>query len=334
MSEERARLRSARFREQREADWLALEKLVQKAERGAAARLSFQESQDLARLYRSTATSLSVARDISLDKALLEYLEALVARAFIAVYAPQESLSGIVTKFFARSGPRAMRRSWIGLGLALVTFGLGALIGYALFMQDTEWYYTFIPAELAGGRDPAASTEFLRNALFDDGGGYAAALGTFAAMLFSHNTRVAFMAFAMGIFACVPTFLLSLFNGLTLGTFYALHDSRDLGYEAFGWLSIHGVTEIAAIIIAAGGGFQLGLAVLFPGAQSRKDALRMASKDAIKLALIAALMLFAAGLLEGFGRQLVQVTETRLMVGWGIGALWLAWFLLGGRRRN
>lgn len=334
MSEDAARLRSARFREQREADWLALEKLVQKAERGAAARLSFQESQELARLYRSTSTSLSVARDISLDKALLEYLEALVARAFIAVYAPQESLAGVVTKFFARSGPQAMRRSWIGLGLALLSFALGGLIGYALFMQDTEWYYTFIPAELAGGRDPGATTDYLRSVIFDENAGLVTSLGTFAAMLFSHNTRVAFMSFSMGVFACVPTFLLAVYNGLILGTFYALHDSRDLGYEMFGWLSIHGVTEIGALVIAAGGGFQLGLAVLFPGNQPRKDALRIASKDAMKLALIAALMLFAAGLLEGFARQLIQSTEIRIIAGWGIGALWLAWFLLGGRRKT
>ena len=329
-----ARIRSTRFREQREADWRALEELVRKAERGAAAKLSFQEAQDLARLYRSTATSLSVARDISLDKALLAYLEALVARAYIAVYAPQESLSGVVTRFFASSAPQAMRRSWIGLILGFLAMALGAVIAYALFMQDTAWFYTFVPGGLAGGRDPGASTESLRAALFDDGGGYLAGLGAFAAYLFSNNTRVAFFAFALGIFACVPSFLLTLYNGLMLGAFYALYDSRDLGYELFGWLSIHGVTELAAIMIAAGGGFMLGLAFLFPGDMPRKDALRAASKDAVKLALISALMLFVAGLLEGFGRQLIQDTQVRIVIGWGFGAVWAAWFLLTGWRRN
>ena len=64
---------------------------------------------------------------------------------------------------------------------------------------------------------------------------------------------------------------------------------------------------------------------------TRRDALRHASRDAVKLALVAALMLVVAGLLEGFVRQLVQDTVTRIAIGWTIGALWLSWFLLAGR---
>ncbi len=44
-------------------------------------------------------------------------------------------------------------------------------------------------------------------------------------------------------------------------------------------------------------------------------------------------MLVAAALLEGFGRQLVQSLEWRLIIGWGVGALWLLWFLGAGRAR-
>ncbi|MEO0371543.1 MAG: stage II sporulation protein M, partial [Pseudomonadota bacterium] len=68
--------------------------------------------------------------------------------------------------------------------------------------------------------------------------------------------------------------------------------------------------------------------------RTRARALREAGRDATKLALVAALMLVAAALLEGFGRQLVQDMGTRLFIGWGIGALWLAWFALGGRSRS
>jgi len=58
----------------------------------------------------------------------------------------------------------------------------------------------------------------------------------------------------------------------------------------------------------------------------------LAGRDAVKLALVGALMLLAAGLLEGFARQLIVDTEIRLLIGWSAGALWLAWFLLAGRR--
>ncbi len=325
-------IKSTRFRAQRQADWQALEALVDKAEARGPAGLTLEEAQTLARLYRKAATSLATAREISLDRGLLLYLESLVERAFLAVYAPQETLSGVVSGFFSRSGPRAMRASLMALLLSAGAMLLGGFIAWMLYFQDNTWYHTFVPADLAAGRGPGATTQYLRDGLFDGPESFVASLAVFAAYLFSHNTRVALFGFALGVFACVPGFLLLFYNGLMIGSFAALYADRDLGYELFGWLSVHGVTELSAIIIAGAGGFRMGFAVLFPGALSRRDALRVAGRDAVKLAMIAVLMLLAAGLLEGFARQLITSTEIRLAVGWGIGALWLAWFALAGRR--
>ena len=101
--------------------------------------------------------------------------------------------------------------------------------------------------------------------------------------------------------------------------------------DLFGWLSIHGVTELSAIIIATAGGFRLGFAVLFPGQLTRRAALRNEGRDAAKLAIMAALMLVAAAILEGFGRQLILDRNVRIVMGWGIGLLWLTYFLRAGR---
>ncbi|MBM7066341.1 stage II sporulation protein M [Actibacterium sp. 188UL27-1] len=326
-------LRSARFRAEREADWTRLDQLVRVVERGGAHQLSYQQAKDLSSLYRQAANSLSVARETSLDAAMLDYLDALVARAYLAVYAPQERLGGLVHRFLTQGAPAAMRRSAPFIGLGFLAMFLGALAGYLLFFEDPAWYNVFLPADLAGGRGPEASTDYLRGVIYDDDaadGGLAA----FASLLFSHNTRIAIFVFGLGIFACAPAFLLTFYNGLIFGAFYALHVDRGLGLDLAGWLSIHGVTELSAICIAAGGGLQLGAAVLFPGTTTRADALRHAGRDAVKLAIVAAIMLFAAAILEGFGRQLVQDRSARLIIGWGIGALWLAWFVFGGRQRN
>ena len=102
---EQSHMRSTRFRTEREADWRQLETLIEKTETKGVPSLSLEEAQQLAILYRKTATGLSVARDISMDRNLLVYLENLVARAFLAVYAPQESLSGVISRFFTASGP-------------------------------------------------------------------------------------------------------------------------------------------------------------------------------------------------------------------------------------
>lgn len=323
-------MRSARFRKEREADWQRLERLVLSAESRGVQHMDFAEARDLASLYRQATTSLAIAREISLDKALLGYLEALTARAYLCVYAPQERLGGLFQRFFSHSAPQAMRRSWPFILLGFLCMGLGALSGYLLYFESPDWYYVFMPAELAGGRGPDATYEALRSVIYDENPD-ASGLGAFATYLFSHNTRIAIFVFGLGVFACAPAIVLTFYNGLMLGAFYALHVDRGLGPDIAGWLSIHGVTELSAICIACAGGLKLGTALMFPGDVSRITSLRLAGRDALKLALIAALMLLVAAFLEGFGRQLVQDIYMRFIIGWGIGALWLIWFLFAGR---
>ncbi|QDL91050.1 stage II sporulation protein M [Paroceanicella profunda] len=324
-------LRSTGFRREREAGWRRLESILERAERQGMRALSFEEARDLAVLYRQAVSALSVAREISLDAALRAYLEALCARACLAVYAPQETLSGLFGRFL-RGVPPAFRRSAPHLGIVVLVTLLGALVGWLLYFQDATWYYTLVPSGGGDPRGPDSTADELREVLEGPHEGPLGGLAAFASFLFSHNARIAIFCFSLGALAGMPTLLLCLYNGLSMGAFVALHVDRGLGMEVAGWLSIHGVTEIGAILIAAAAGLRLGEAVLFPGPRSRGDALRAQGRDAVKLALLAALMLVLAALLEGFGRQLVTGLEARLAIGWGIGAVWMAWFLLGSRR--
>lgn len=326
-------IRSARFRRERERGWKRLEHLVTQAESQGAIGLSYDEALELASLYRQAINALSVARAISMDRALLDYLDALCARAYLVVYAPQESLRGLFADLFVFGIPRAVRRSAIPLLIGFLAMVLGALVGYLLYQQDVSWFFSFVPPDLSDGRTPEASASYLRSTLFDGGSSRAGSdiLSVFVAYLFSHNTQVAILIFALGVFIALPSFLLTFYNGLILGAFFAMFHDAGLGYELFGWLSIHGVTELSAICIACAGGAQLGLAVLLPGPYSRRTALRNRGRDAVKLMILAGLMLLAAGLIEGILRQTMQSTELRLIIGWGIGACWLAWLALSGR---
>ena len=74
-------LKSAAFRAEREASWRELEGLVGRIERGGVRALAPAELGRLPSLYRAALSSLSVARAISLDRNVLDYLEALSGRA-------------------------------------------------------------------------------------------------------------------------------------------------------------------------------------------------------------------------------------------------------------
>lgn len=325
-------IRSARFRAEREGDWRRLEALVTTVDKRGLRALSFEDAEALATLYRRAVNSLAVAREISLDRSLLTYLEVLCARAYLAVYAPTESLGGLFRRFFQLSAPAAVRRCWAEILVAALALLLGGLTGYALFFENPSWFDVIVPRDFGDPRGPEATREDLLGVIYDKNETTLDALGAFASYLFSNNARIAIFAFALGAFGGLPTFLLVFYNGTIIGLFAALHVDRGVGLDLFGWLSIHGVTELGAVVLAAGAGLSLGRAVLFPGRLRRADALRAAAGDAVKVALVAALMLVAAALLEGFGRQLITDTTTRILIGWGVGALWLIWSM-GGRKR-
>jgi uncharacterized membrane protein SpoIIM required for sporulation len=322
-------IRSARFRAERQSAWRRLDALVTAAEARGLRGLDFNEARELSALYRQAMNSLSTAREISLDAGLLRYLEALCARAYLAVYAPQDTLSGLIGRFFARGAPRAMRACWPYLAVSFGLMLISMIAGYALYFEHSSWYEVLVG--VGDIRGPDASNADLLSVIYQDEAPGIGDLGAFASFLFNHNTTLAIFSFALGVFACLPTAVLLAYNGMSLGAFVALHVDRGLGLDIAAWLSIHGVTELSAFAIAAAGGLRLGTAVLFPGRRLRGDALRRAGGDAGKLAVVAAVMLLAAAILEGVGRQLVTGIEARLIIGWGVGALWLAWFMLAGR---
>lgn len=327
------RLKSQRFRQEREADWRRLERLIGKVEKGSIAELSDDDILAAAVLYRSTLSALSVARATSLDRGLIDYLETLCARSYFFVYGSRETLRGRLTEFFRVDWPRAVRGLWRETLVSAALLVVGALIAAFLVSQEADWYYAFMPKAMAAGRDPAASTQALRDTLFSGG---KEGLSVFATFLFTHNAQIAILAFALGFALCLPTAALVLYNGATLGAFFVLFASRGLGVEAGGWLAIHGVTELFAVVLAGAAGLRIGWTVAFPGEQRRREAIAEAGRHAATVMGGVVVMLFLAGLLEGFGRQLITSTPARYGVAAATALLWGVYFYgsRGGSRRG
>lgn len=317
-------LKSQRFRQAREDDWRRLEKLMNKAEKGSLAKLTDEEILAVPVLYRSTLSALSVARETSLDQDLIDYLETLAARAYFFVYGSRATLRGRLVSFFGSDWPHAVMALWHETLLSAALTVLGVAVGFWLVLHDPSWFYAFVGESYSDGRDPAATTQSLRATL--GGEDSANGLSVFAAFLFTHNAQVAIGAFAFGFALCIPTAILLLLNGVTVGAFIALFASRGLGVEFGGWLLIHGVTELFAVILAGAAGLRIGLTVAFPGQRSRLDAAADAGRTAGVVMGGVIVMLFLAGLLEGFGRQLIAEPGVRYSVAAVTAVIWTAYF--------
>ncbi len=317
-------LKSWRFRAEREADWRRLETLLAKAE-GGAAKLRRDELLELPLLYRQALSSLSVARSISLDQSLVAYLESLCTRAYFCVYGARARLPERLARFFLRDWPAAVQALWRETVVSLAISVVATVVAYVLVRRDPDWFYSFVDPGLASGRDPMATTASLRETLYQDTSAMDGLTGL-AAFLFTHNAQIALFAFALGFAFCLPTAALLVLNGGMLGAFLALFFSRNLGVEATGWLMIHGATELFAIVLAGAAGFSIGWAVAFPGARTRVDAAAEVGRRAATAMAGVVVMLFVAGLLEGFGRQLIQLDAARYAVAATTLAAWLVYF--------
>jgi uncharacterized membrane protein SpoIIM required for sporulation len=326
------RLKSVLFRREREAGWRELEALLTRVERSGLQGLTATELERLPVLYRAAVSSLSVASAISLDAALRRYLAALAARAYIWVYGVRRPLRGEVWRFLTAGLPRAVRALAPLVALSAALMGLGTAVALVMVLQDPSHYFAFVPAEMIQGRSPFTSTEDLRASL--QGSGALGQLGAFAGGLFQNNARIALLAFAVGIAGGVPTAGLLVYNGLVLGAFLALYIGRGLGWDVGGWLLVHGVTELGAVILAGAAGLAVGRALLAPGRWGRAEALRRAGRQAGVVALGAAGMLAIAALMEAYTRQLL--TPTPLRWAWALATLvlWTAYFTRAGRRHT
>src|SRR3954447_26754933 len=154
-------LKSAQFRREREEAWRELEMLLLRVDSKGLRDLTATELNRLPVLYRGAASSLSVATAISLDKNLLDYLTALVGRAYISVYGAKRRPQDAIAEFFRHDFPAVVRRyaGFIALSFGLVA--LGVLAGYRMTAADPERYYSFVGEDRAQGRNPAASTKEL-----------------------------------------------------------------------------------------------------------------------------------------------------------------------------
>jgi uncharacterized membrane protein SpoIIM required for sporulation len=321
---EAAALRSDRFRLEREADWQRLEQIVSRAEAGRLRKLSDEDVMALPVLYRTVASSLSIARETSLDAATLAYLEGLAQRAWFIVYGPRVSLGSWLRRFLGGGLSASVREIKLDLFIALAAMVAGVLVGWLLVSHDPEWYHSIVPGQFADARQPGASREVLRGTLF--GSQKQDGMSSFAAYLFSNNAQVSILAFALGFAFGIPSLMLLVQNTATLGAMIWLYGTQGLVVDFMGWICVHGTTELFAILLAGAAGLHIGRSMAFPGERTIMEAAAQAGRRAAQVMTGVVLMLVVAAMLEGFARQLIDNTPGRYALGGFMLVFWCAYF--------
>jgi uncharacterized membrane protein SpoIIM required for sporulation len=137
-------------------------------------------------------------------------------------------------------------------------------------------------------------------------------------------------AFAGGLTAGALTLYVLIGNGAFLGTVLSVVQGYGLSGGLLAFTAAHGPLEISCIILSGGAGLRLAWALLRPGDRSRRDALRLAGAQAIRVMLLVIPALGVAGILEAFLSPSGAPLTVKIVVGVVAGlALWTYIALVG-----
>lgn len=308
--------------------WNDFARALDDAQRVGLRNMKPEDVSQLVAQYREITTDLArlqtAARGRSSDA--LFYLSRLVARGHNLLYgAERQSLRG-VTQYVTRTVPREVRRSWRQIALAASFLFGPAIVSYAAVVHDPAVAARLLPDEMLSRANTGAARE-------KRGEGYVTISEMerpiMASAIISNNVQVTYVTFAMGITAGIGTVFLLVMNGVSIGAGVGLFAARGIAHLILAFIAPHGVLELSAICIAAGGGLLIAKAMLLPGDRTRRDALVENGKRAIALIACSTLFLICAGTLEGLVSPRVWPMAWKLSISAATAVALVAYLSLG-----
>ena len=284
-----------RFLAERRPVWEDLRKLLDRAE---MVELSREEMHELVELYRRTCSDLNRARSHTANPEILGHLNQLTGRAYRYIYraAHETPVWATFVKLLTREIPAAFRKQRAAVLFAAAAFLAGALFGAIAVLVDPANGERLTPKEFFTER-PRDRVEKIERDVerIDD----AEKALVFGASLYTHNIKVAFLAFSLGALTILLGIMILFYNGVILGAVGTMYVLDDVSVFFFAWVGPHGALELPAIIFGGAAGLVIGRALLMPGDLSRGASLRRVLPDVWRMIIAACLTLVLAGFIEG-----------------------------------
>lgn len=289
-------MREAAFVEQNKEKWAKIETHL---------KYKTKTSPDeLAEDYLQLTNDLAYAQTFYPESKTREYLNELAIYAHQSIHRDKKNSGQQFMHFFTTEVPErvyAMRRPLL---YSLAIFSLAVIIGIVSAHYDTNFVRLIL-----GDAYVDTTIRNIRNG--NPAGIYESSGSSFMFIAITiNNIRVAFYAFAFGIFFSVGTGYILFQNGIMLGAFHYMFYKYEVLGEAMSAIWIHGTFEIAVIIIAGGCGIAVGNSFLFPGSYKRIDSFKIQIRNAIIILISTIPFFIVAGFLESYVTRHYQISLT------------------------
>jgi uncharacterized membrane protein SpoIIM required for sporulation len=280
--------------------------------------------QELSTAYRATTGDLAFAQTHFRGTTVLLFLHQLVARAHNQIYRARGVSLAEAGNFLRKEIPQAARHHLMAVNWAALIFLTGLMLGLSVVQFDERAASMILPTPVL---DSIYSGHMWTGPIFS-----VVPAPVASTYLFTNNISVALLAFVGGLSFGLISFWILFFNGVMLGVVFKLCANYGLLGPLLAFVATHGLLEISAIIVSGGAGFVVANALLRPGSYSRRDALAVQARSAVRLAVAAVPALVISGCLEGFVSPSTLPTGIKIAIGLAMGgSFWL--YLLGGGKR-
>jgi uncharacterized membrane protein SpoIIM required for sporulation len=311
---------SPRWTEKRRPYWERLESLVKASGGRSVSSLSPAQLQELALLYRQTASDLATVREDPTNSTLARYLNQLLGRAHNLIYMGRKAKGHGIWKFYAESFPAIFRKTFPDTLTAFVIFLAAAVPAFLMGVADPAF-----PRHLLGPRmvETIEKHEMWTHSIVT-------VKPLASSIILTNNLSVSFATFALGITAGVGTVYMMLVNGLMMGVVSVACWREGMSLQLWSFVAAHGVLELPAIFIAGGAGLGIARGLLFPGTLPRRESLAREGARSVRLVLGTIPLLLIAGFVEGFISPTDLNYKIKFLLSGALGTL-LVLYLLSGR---
>lgn len=319
------------FIERRSPDWKRFDKLVRRLEQVGQRAADPGDLAEFSRLYRTLSYDLALLNAQAWGRALVEFLNNLVARGHNCLYRAPSAGWLTMWQFLSAGFPRTFRRNIRYFLAAAALFFVPFVLSWVTMQRNPSLAVRVLPAEALENMESMYSRDFDEQI---KGESFADSRATMAGFYVQHNVGIALACFGRGILFGIGTVYTLIENGIILGTVTGYVISRGHGDRFLSFVISHGSFELTAIVVAGGAGLILGHALVHPGRRTRLEALRVRGLEAIQIAGGAAVMLMVAALIEAFWSPAPISADLKYTVGTLLWLLVFAYLTFAGRTRG
>lgn len=253
-----------------------------------------------AEMYIDLTSDLAFAQSHYPNAEITSYLNDLTLKLHNEVYKEKhENWQRIIT-FWTREVPQAVWEERRSMLIALLIFLVSVVIGVFSTVYDLDF-----ARQIMGDGYIDMTLRNIENGNPMDVYGSNLEAESFVSIMFN-NVRVAFVAFAFGIFTSIAVGYLLFNNGVIVGAFFAFLSSQGVLGESWTTIMLHGTLELSVIVIAGGAGIAFGNGWLFPGSYSRMASLMRSAKRGLKIVIGTVPIFVIAAFIEGFFSRHVE----------------------------